>query len=72
MENAAVYAFTDNPFWFMLEDTQQAIRALSIDLASGVTTRHLIVSAGIGYSGLPLRIGQPPEITLVHINGGAV
>ncbi len=27
--------------------------------------RHLIVSGGIGCSGLPLRIGQPPEITVV-------
>lgn len=29
--------------------------------------RHLIVSGGIGYSGLPLRVFQPPEITLVTI-----
>ncbi|MBV1904274.1 MAG: metallophosphoesterase [Marinosulfonomonas sp.] len=29
--------------------------------------RHLIVSGGIGFSGLPMRIGQPPEITLVEI-----
>jgi predicted MPP superfamily phosphohydrolase len=29
--------------------------------------RHLIVSGGIGYSGLPLRIFQPPEITLVSL-----
>lgn len=29
--------------------------------------RHLIVSGGIGYSGLPLRILQPPEITLVTL-----
>ena len=31
--------------------------------------RHLIVSGGIGYSGLPLRIFQPPEITLVTVSG---
>ena len=31
--------------------------------------RHLIVSGGIGYSGLPLRLFQPPEITLVTISG---
>ncbi len=31
--------------------------------------RHLIVSGGIGYSGLPLRIFQPPEITVVTVSG---
>ncbi len=31
--------------------------------------RHLIVSGGIGYSGLPLRLFQPPEITLVTVTG---
>lgn len=31
--------------------------------------RHLIVSGGIGYSGLPLRLFQPPEITLVTLTG---
>lgn len=30
--------------------------------------RHLIVSGGIGYSGLPLRLFQPPEITLVSVS----
>lgn len=29
--------------------------------------RHLVVSGGLGYSGLPLRIGVPPEITLVEL-----
>lgn len=29
--------------------------------------RHLIVSAGLGYSHIPLRVAQPPEITLVHL-----
>jgi predicted MPP superfamily phosphohydrolase len=32
--------------------------------------RHLIVSGGIGYSGLPLRLFQPPEITLVTVRTG--
>lgn len=32
--------------------------------------RHLVVSGGIGYSGLPLRILQPPEITLVLLQRG--
>ena len=32
--------------------------------------RHLIVSGGIGYSGFPLRILQPPEITLVTLRRG--
>ncbi|SPH24071.1 3',5'-cyclic adenosine monophosphate phosphodiesterase CpdA [Defluviimonas aquaemixtae] len=32
--------------------------------------RHLIVSGGIGYSGVPLRILQPPEITLVTLQRG--
>lgn len=30
--------------------------------------RHLIVSGGIGYSGLPLRLLQPPEIVLVRVS----
>ena len=29
--------------------------------------RHLVVSAGIGYSGLPFRFGVPPEITLIDL-----
>jgi len=29
--------------------------------------RHLIVSAGLGYSGLPLRFGVPPDITLIDL-----
>lgn len=32
--------------------------------------RHLVVSGGLGYSGLPLRILQPPEITLVTLRRG--
>ena len=28
--------------------------------------RHLVVSGGVGYSGLPLRIAQPPEITVIR------
>lgn len=31
--------------------------------------RHLIVSAGLGYSGLPFRFGVPPELTLIEITG---
>lgn len=31
--------------------------------------RHLVVSGGVGYSGLPLRLFQPPEITLVSLTG---
>lgn len=30
--------------------------------------RHLVVSAGIGYSGLPFRFGVPPELTLIEIS----
>ena len=29
--------------------------------------RHLVVSGGIGYSGPPVRIFQPPEITVIHL-----
>jgi len=29
--------------------------------------RHLIVSSGLGYSGLPIRFGAPPEIVLVEL-----
>ena len=32
--------------------------------------RHLVVSGGIGYTALPLRIAQPPEISLVRLSGG--
>ncbi len=31
--------------------------------------RHLVVSGGIGFSGLPLRLFQPPEITVVKLTG---
>jgi len=30
---------------------------------------HLVVSGGLGFSGFPLRIGQPPEVTFVTICG---
>jgi predicted MPP superfamily phosphohydrolase len=33
--------------------------------------RHLIVSGGVGYSGIPLRVFQPPEITLVSLRRGS-
>jgi predicted MPP superfamily phosphohydrolase len=29
--------------------------------------RHLIVSGGLGCSGLPVRFGVPPEIVLVEL-----
>lgn len=32
--------------------------------------RHLIVSGGLGFSGLPMRIAQRPEITLVTVGAG--
>jgi predicted MPP superfamily phosphohydrolase len=31
--------------------------------------RHLIVSGGIGFSGVPMRLAAPPEVTLVDIAG---
>jgi uncharacterized protein len=31
--------------------------------------RHLVVSGGIGFSGLPVRLFQPPEITLITVTG---
>ena len=31
--------------------------------------KHLVVSGGLGYTRLPLRIAQPPEITLVLLRG---
>ena len=31
--------------------------------------QHLVVSGGVGYSHLPLRIAQPPEVTLVRVRG---
>jgi predicted MPP superfamily phosphohydrolase len=33
--------------------------------------RHLIVSGGLGCSGLPIRIGVPPEIVMVELGTGA-
>lgn len=32
--------------------------------------RHLIVSGGLGYTHVPLRIMQPPEITLIRLTAG--
>ncbi|MBV0913403.1 metallophosphoesterase [Anianabacter salinae] len=32
--------------------------------------RHLIVSGGLGYTHIPLRIMQPPEITLIRLTSG--
>ena len=29
--------------------------------------RHLVVSGGLGFVGMPLRVGRPPEITVVDI-----
>ena len=31
-------------------------------------TRHLVVSGGLGYSGLPIRWGMPPELTIVELS----
>jgi predicted MPP superfamily phosphohydrolase len=31
--------------------------------------RHLVVSAGIGNSMLPVRFGMPPEVTMVRLGG---
>lgn len=36
-----------------------------------VNERHLIVSGGLGCSGLPVRIGVPPEIVMVELGAGA-
>lgn len=40
-------------------------------LAYGVQTsgeRHVVVSAGLGYTGVPLRIGAPPEIVQIRLS----
>jgi predicted MPP superfamily phosphohydrolase len=31
--------------------------------------RQLYVTSGLGTSGIPMRIGSPPEIVLLSING---
>jgi predicted MPP superfamily phosphohydrolase len=31
--------------------------------------RHLIVTAGLGTGGIPLRIGVPPEYVLIEVTG---
>ena len=36
----------------------------------GASARHLVVSGGVGYSGLPLRVAQPPEITVIRLSRG--
>jgi uncharacterized protein len=33
--------------------------------------RHLVVSGGIGFSGLPLRLFQPPEITVIRLTSAS-
>ncbi len=33
--------------------------------------RHLVVSAGLGCSGMPVRFGVPPEIVLIELTGDA-
>ena len=33
--------------------------------------RHLVVSGGIGNSMLPVRLGMPPEVTMVRLGGAA-
>lgn len=35
-------------------------------------TRHLVVSGGLGCSGIPLRLGRPPEIVLVELGYAGV
>ena len=32
--------------------------------------RHLVVTAGLGTSGVPLRIGVPPEYVVIDVTGG--
>ena len=34
--------------------------------------RHLIISAGLGTSFLPVRFGRPPELTIVDIGSAAI
>lgn len=34
--------------------------------------RHLVVSGGLGCSGVPIRFGVPPEIVIVEVGGGGV
>jgi predicted MPP superfamily phosphohydrolase len=31
--------------------------------------RHMIVTAGLGSSGIPLRVGVPPEYVIIEVNG---
>jgi uncharacterized protein len=32
--------------------------------------RHLVVSGGLGFTGLPLRLNQPPEVTIITLTCG--
>lgn len=31
-------------------------------------SKHLVVSGGLGYSGVPIRLGRPPELVLVEVS----
>jgi predicted MPP superfamily phosphohydrolase len=33
--------------------------------------RHLLVSGGLGCTGLPIRLGVPPEIVFIELGGAA-
>jgi predicted MPP superfamily phosphohydrolase len=42
------------------------VRTLAAETGAAAA-RHLVVSGGLGCSGLPMRVGVPPEITVVNL-----
>ncbi|MGF1650746.1 MAG: metallophosphoesterase [Hyphomicrobiaceae bacterium] len=48
----------------LITETQDAIE--------GAQARHIVVSAGLGCSGLPVRFGRPPEITIIELEATAL
>jgi predicted MPP superfamily phosphohydrolase len=42
---------------------------LRVVVIADIHGRDLVVSAGLGVSGLPIRFGRPPEIVVIELGG---
>lgn len=47
--------------------SEPAVRAAGIAASADASPRHLVVSGGLGCSIMPVRVGVPPEITVVEL-----
>lgn len=65
-----INCFGLKPFKLIKPDENLAYGHI-VDTAGAQAARHLVVSGGLGCSFLPMRLGVPPEITLVHLGGKA-